>query len=202
MRLLRARPTTARRPGALPTSPPSSTPPSRSRPRSSPHELLNRAKPPNARSAATPPASAIGDRVPSTSTSSLTTTSSYTTPILTLPHPYMFERAFVLVPLAEIAPDRIIAGIRMTRCARTRRCQRHRKAARGSARSRGTPFARRDMLAPLAAPWHFEAMSEREDPVAFRRFSRRQRASNGAISSTPCSRAHRSIGWRAEPMMG
>jgi 2-amino-4-hydroxy-6-hydroxymethyldihydropteridine diphosphokinase len=32
---------------------------------------------------------------------------------LTLPHPRLFERAFVLVPLAEIAPDRVIAGFRI-----------------------------------------------------------------------------------------
>jgi len=30
---------------------------------------------------------------------------------LTLPHPLLFERAFVLAPLAEIAADRLIAGI-------------------------------------------------------------------------------------------
>jgi 2-amino-4-hydroxy-6-hydroxymethyldihydropteridine diphosphokinase len=34
-------------------------------------------------------------------------------PQLVLPHPRLFERAFVLVPLAEIVPERMIAGIRI-----------------------------------------------------------------------------------------
>lgn len=35
-------------------------------------------------------------------------------PDLTLPHPRLLQRAFVLAPLAEIAADRIIAGVRVS----------------------------------------------------------------------------------------
>ena len=35
------------------------------------------------------------------------------TPMLTLPHPRALERAFVLLPLAELAPDARILGVRV-----------------------------------------------------------------------------------------
>lgn len=34
----------------------------------------------------------------------------FDTPELTVPHPRMLQRAFVLVPLAELAPDLVVAG--------------------------------------------------------------------------------------------
>jgi 2-amino-4-hydroxy-6-hydroxymethyldihydropteridine diphosphokinase len=36
------------------------------------------------------------------------------TPLLELPHPRMSERDFVLIPLADIAPDQIIPGLNQT----------------------------------------------------------------------------------------
>ncbi len=40
------------------------------------------------------------------------------TPELKLPHPRLFQRAFVLVPLAEIAADRVIGGKRVNDAAK------------------------------------------------------------------------------------
>ena len=42
---------------------------------------------------------------------------------LTLPHPELFNRAFVLVPLAEIAPERLIAGRRVGEAAASLRAE-------------------------------------------------------------------------------
>lgn len=39
------------------------------------------------------------------------------TPDLSLPHPHMLDRAFVLIPLADVAPEKIIRGRRVSEAA-------------------------------------------------------------------------------------
>ena len=55
-------------------------------------------------------ARSAGDRARSTSTCCSTTTSPIDSPELTIPHPRIAERRFVLAPLAEVAPERCPPG--------------------------------------------------------------------------------------------
>ena len=112
-RCWRARPIMRRRPGAKKTSRPSSTPASRSRRSLDPHALLfvlhkveQKFGRDRARERRWGPRTLDLDLIAYDDVA-------IDKPELTLPHPRLFERAFVLVPLAEIAPDRVIRGRRV-----------------------------------------------------------------------------------------
>ena len=117
-------------------------------------------------------------------------------PGLTLPHPRLFERAFVLVPLAEIVPDRVIGGAARARRAGADRRGGHREAARrmSSLHRHGTFIA--SMACAAMKPHDRRPKTLHSQP----NFPP-PRASNGSSWSTACSRArHSTSGWSRAPM--
>ena len=108
-----ARRTTAPRPGASRISPPSSIAASWSTPACRRTPCWHARRRWSARSGATAAMNGAGAPARSISISSPMRILLCKSPDLTLPHPRLFERGFVLVPLTEIAPQRVICGKRV-----------------------------------------------------------------------------------------
>src|SRR5262249_37934517 len=75
-------------------------------------------------------------------------------PDLALPHPRLFERAFMLAPLAEIAPERLIAGRQVGQALMQ-------LDAGGVEKLPPRPGSRaRPAVGAPLAPWHFDRMTD------------------------------------------